>query len=393
VTGSAEARGVYVGQLDGLDSRRLFDADAPAEYASTNHLVFVRQGKLWAQALDPDRLELHGDPYPIADSVTAETTLSASSTGTIAHRTAAADSQKRQLVWVDRSGREIEKEVYADNSAMGPALSHDGRRVAVYRFANGNMDIWSYETGRRAWDRLTVDPGDDIWPLWSRDDASMVFGAVRNGHAQVDLFRTFLHAPEKSDELLLSTSQPKFPMDWSSDGRFVLYASVDPKRGFDLWALPMDGKRTPFAVVQTDFNEGSGQFSPDSRWVAYESDKTGRTEIFVRPFPGPGGDVRVSTDGGSQPRWNPNGKELFYIAADDRLMAIPIQVSSNGSNTIIEPGTPTGLFATNVGSAALNAFRAQYAVQANGQSFVMNSAVGESSASPITVILNWKPRH
>ena len=146
----------------------------------------------------------------------------------------------------------------------------------------------------------------------------------------------------------------------------------------------------PFEVVQTDFNERLAQFSPDGTWIAYQSDKTGRFEIYVQPFPGPGGDSRVSIDGGAQVRWNPNGKELFYIAADDRLMAVPIRFVSNGK--AVEPGTPLGLFATNVGSTAINTNRQQYAVSPDGQSFVMNSVLGEASTSPITVILNWKPR-
>ena len=168
---------------------------------------------------------------------------------------------------------------------------------------------------RRAWDRITFDPGDDICPLWSPDGTSIVFGSVRKTRrATVDLYRNLLSGPPGSEELLLSTSQPKFPMDWSADGRFLLYDSLDPKRGFDIWALPLEGDRKPFAVVQTDFNERLAQFSPDGKWIAYQSDKTGRFEIYVRPFPGPGGDSRVSIDGGAQVRWNPNGKELFYIA-------------------------------------------------------------------------------
>ena len=206
----------------------------------------------------------------------------------------------------------------------------------------------------------------------------------------MNLYRKLLSAPPGSEELLLSTSQPKFPMDWSADGRFLLYDSLDPKRGFDIWALPLEGDRKPFAVVQTDFNERLAQFSPDGTWIAYQSDKTGRFEIYVQPFPGPGGDSRVSIDGGAQVRWNPNGKELFYIAADDRLMAVPIRFVSNGKT--VELGTPLGLFATNVGSTAINTNRQQYAVSPDGQSFVMNSVVGEASASPITVILNWKPK-
>jgi len=152
----------------------------------------------------------------------------------------------------------------------------------------------------------------------------------------------------------------------------------------------MEGDRKPFEVVHTEFDELLPQFSPDGAWIAYQSNKTGRFEIYVQPFPGPGGDTRVSIDGGTQVRWNPNGKELFYVAADDRLMAVPIGFGSNGKT--VEPGTPLALFATTVGSMAINTNRQQYMVSPGGQSFVMNSVVGEASASPITVILNWKPR-
>ena len=388
VSGSPEARGVYVGQLDGLDTKRLFDADAPAVYATTGHLLFIREGELLAQAFDPNRLEARGDPFPIAEHVTAGTTLSASAAGPIVYRTPSADSGQRQLVWVDRSGREIERVAYPDTASQGPSLSRDGRRIAVFRFANGNTDIWSYDTGRRAWDRLTFhDSFDDIFPLWSPDGSRIVFGSRRG---EMDLYWKLLSAPPGTgEELLLSTSQLKAPMDWSPDGRFLLYDSLDPKRGVDIWALPLEGGRKPFEVVHTDFNERVAQFSPDGTWIAYQSDKTGRYEIYLQPFPGLGVDSRVSIDGGAQVRWNPNGKELFYIATDDRLMAVPIRYVSNGK--AVEPGTPRGLFQTNVGSTAINTNRQQYAVSPDGQSFMMNSVLGEASTPPITVILNWKP--
>jgi serine/threonine protein kinase len=388
VTGSPEARGVYIGQLDGLDTKRLFDADAPAVYAATGHLLFIREGKLLAQDFNPDRLELSGDAFPIAEHVTSGTRLSASAAGPIVYRTPSPDSGQRQLVWVDRSGREMDKVVYPDTAALGPSLSHDGRRVAVYRLANGNMDIWAYETSRRAWDRITFDSFDDIYPLWSPDGTRIVFGSGRKTGVQ-GLFWKLLSAPPGSEEVLLLTPQIKFPMDWSTDGRFLLYDSLDPKRGFDIWALPLEGDREPFEIVHTDFNDRLGQFSPDGRWIAYQSDRTGRSEIYVRPFPGPGGDSPVSINGGAQVRWNPNGKELFYIGPDDRLMAVPIRISSN--DKVVEPGTPFGLFATSVGSTAISPFRQQYMVSPDGQSFVMNSILGEASTSPITVILNWKP--
>jgi eukaryotic-like serine/threonine-protein kinase len=391
VTGTPEARGVYVSQLDRFETKRLFDADSAAVYAATGHLVFIRERKLLAQAFDPDRLELSGDPLPIAELTTGGTSVSASAAGPIAYRTSAADSGQRQLVWVDRSGRETGKVVYPDTANVGPSLSHDGRRVAVYRLTNGNMDIWSYDTRSHAWDRITQHPGDDIFPLWSRDGTSIVFGSVRKTNV-VDLYRTFVNGPAEREELLLSTSHDKFSIDWSPDGRFLLYDDLDPKRGFDIWALPLEGDRKePFPVVQTEFDEGLAQFSPDGTWIAYQSDRTGRLEIYVRPFRGPGGDdVRISIDGGSQVRWNPNGRELFYLAPDDRLMAVPIRFASNGK--AVEPGTPVGLFAARVGGPFGSKYRQQYMVSPDGQSFVLHSVVGETNTSPITVILNWRPK-
>ena len=388
MTGSPEARGVHVGRLDGFDRTRLFDADGPAVYSATGHLLFIREGKLLAQDFDPDRLALKGDPFPIAEDVTVGTILSASAAGPIVYRTGV--SGQRQLTWVDRSGRETDKEVYPDTSALGPSLSPDGRRVAVYRYVNGNMDIWFYETSRRTWDRVTFDAGDDIYPVWSPDGSSIVSGSVRKAAGIVDLYRKLLSASQGTEELLLSTSQEKFPMDWSADGRFLLYTSLDPKLGFDIWALPLEGDRKPFEVVRTDFSEGLAQFSPDGRWIAYQSNKTGRLEIYLRPFPGSGDDRRASIDGGGQARWNPNGKELFYVGADGRLMAVPVQFSANGPR--VEFGTSLALFATSMNSTAPNVYRQQFAVSPDGQSFLMQSAVGNVGVSPVTVILNWKPK-
>jgi Tol biopolymer transport system component/tRNA A-37 threonylcarbamoyl transferase component Bud32 len=388
VTGRPEARGVYVGSLDGLDTKRLFDADTPAACGATGHLLFVRDGQLLAQAFDPVRLEPKGDPLPVAEHVNGGTLLSASAAGPLAYRTASADSGQRYLLWVDRSGREISKVVYPDTSSLAPALSRDGRRVAVFRYVNGNMDIWSYDTERRTWDRVTFDSGDDVLALWSPDGSRVAFGSNRK-RGIMDLYSKLLGAAPGSEELLLATPQPKFLMDWSPDGRFLLYNALNANRDVDVWALPLDGTRTPFAVVQTEFNEQSPQFSPDGKWIAYQSDKTGRVEIYVQPFPGPGVASPLSTEGGAQVRWNANGKELFYIAPDERLMTVPMRFSSDGKT--VQAGAPLPLFVTTVG--ATNAPRQQYMVAPDGQSFVMNSMPNEATASPIMVILNWKPKH
>jgi len=386
-SGRPEARGVYVGQLGESGSTRLFDAQGPAVYSPTGHLLFVREGELLAQGFDPDRLELTGDSFAIADQVNGRTTLSAATDGTIAYRTASPGSGQRQLVWVDRSGRESDKVLYDDGAALGGSLSNDGRRVAVYRFQNGNMDIWSYDISRRAWDRITSHPGDDLYPTWSRDGTSMVTGSVRTT-TSVDLYRTFLSGPQGREELLFASSVEKFPMDWSPDGRFLLYDVLDLKRGFDMWALPLEGDRKPFPVVETEFNEGLSQFSSDGQWIAYQSDRTGRPEIYLRPFPGPGADVRVSVEGGAQVRWSPNGREVYYIAADNQLMAVPVSFVSGGAS--VELGTPVALFRTILSSAAGPMYKQQYMVSPDGQSFVMHAAVGEANASPITIIQNWQ---
>jgi hypothetical protein len=152
----------------------------------------------------------------------------------------------------------------------------------------------------------------------------------------------------------------------------------------------MNGNRKPFPVIQTDFDERDGQFSPDTKWIAYESNESGRFEIYVQPFPGPGGKWQMSTNGGAQVRWRRDGKELFYIGLDGRLMAVPFQVAS-GSQTV-EPGTPVPLFATRMfGGALQGAFRQQYVVSRDGQRFLINSLTA-ATTSPITLILNWKPK-
>jgi len=257
----------------------------------------------------------------------------------------------------------------------------------LFRYASGNMDIWTYDTARRAWSRVTFDSGDDIFPVWSPDDSRIVFGSRRG---EMNLYWKPLNGPPGSEELLLSSSAPKFPMDWSRDGRFLLYDTADPKGSVDIWALPLDGARKPFEVVKTEFNERMGQFSPDGKWLAYQSDKTGRFEIYVRPFPGPGDDVPVSSNGGTQVRWNPRGGELFYLDGDDRLMTVLVRLPS--STTKFEIGTERPFPGIKMGGTDPNRNSRKYMVASDGQSFVLNSVPEAASASPITVILNWKPR-
>jgi hypothetical protein len=215
----------------------------------------------------------------------------------------------------------------------------------------------------------------------------VVFASEPNG--VFDLFEK-LASGAGDEQPLLVTADNKNPLAWSPDGRVLLYATQHPKTGADLWALPLAGERKSFPVAQTPFDEAAGQFSPDGRWVAYQSNESGPVQIYVRPFPGLGDKWQVSTAGGSQPRWRRDGKELFYVAPDARLMAVSIAVGADSQT--VEAGAPVPLFATRLASGSNIPggvmSKPQYAVASDGR-FLMNVAVEGATAPPITVVLNW----
>ena len=391
VMGAPQDRGVYVASLDGSVMRRLVDADT-AVVREPGHLLFVRQGTLFVQSFDPVRLELAGNPFPVVEDILFSgavntSVISSSDAGPIVYRTRAA-SDRRQFLWFDRSGKEMGRVGEPDTvTPANPQLSPDGQRVALNRSVNGQLGIWLLETGGGVLSRFTFDGAPDAYPVWSPDGLRLVFVSNRKG--VTDLYEKPASGAGISAPLLV-TPENKVPTDWSLDGRFVLYRRFAPNRDSDIWALPMDGNRKPFPVIQTDFDERDGQFSPDGKWIAYESNESGPFEIYVQPFPGPGGKRLVSTNGGAQVRWRPNGKELFYIGLDGRLMAAPFRLGSNGQ--AVELGKPASLFATRIPGGPLQAgFKQQYVVSPDGQRFLINSLMA-ATASPITLVLNWKPR-
>ena len=387
VTGTTGSPGVYIGQLDGQSSSRLLDADAPAVFA-LNQVLFVRQGTVFAQEIDLAALALRASPVAVAEQVPVEATsnlaaVSASPSGTLAYRSGAAGGERR-FIWFDRSGRELEKVWESDRAVSQMSISADRRHLFVSRLVNGNTDIWAVDVARGVPRRVTFDPAADLQAVPAPDGARIVFNSNRSG--LYDLYVTSA-AGNGSEDLLLATPQNKSPGDWSSDGRFVLFRSPGKTTGFDLWALPMDGDRKPFPVVQTNFEERDGQFSPDGKWIAYQSNESGRFEIYVQPFP-KGSREPISSGGGAQVRWRPDGRELFYIALDGRLMAVPITYAAGGRR--IEAGVPVPLFTTRVGGALQGPNQQQYVVSTDGQRFLM-STVTETRTPAITVVLNWKP--
>jgi Tol biopolymer transport system component len=386
--GNGSDPGIYIASLDSAETKRLLPVASTVAYAPSGHLLFMRQGSLFAQRFDVARGELSGDPAQVADSVASSPAssyfgvFSVSETGMLAYRTGGSVTRRR-LAWFDRSGKEVGTLGAPDENVLqDPELSPDGRRVAVVRTVQGNEDLWLIDGARGVPSRFTFDPAQDGHPIWSPDGSRIVFSSNRMG--TFDLYQK-ASSGAGSDELLLESSIVKFPQDWSPDGRFLLYLQQDPKTGLGLWILPLFGERKPFPFVYTIFWKGNGQFSPDGRWVAYQSNESGRYEVYVQPFSGPGGKCQVSNGGGIEARWRRDGKELFYIAPDGKLMAVPIQAAGQS----LDAGAPVTLFQTRIVGGSSYAAKQQYAVAPDGRRFLINIADEESTASPITIVTNW----
>jgi serine/threonine protein kinase len=391
--------GMFVASLDSLEARRVLEADNSAVVAP-GHLLFLRGETLVAQPFDSATLELSGDPFPVAEEVTFDESLgqgavgafSASTNGVLAYRTGSARSG-RQLIWFDRAGTALPSAgVIEPSSIANPELSPDGQRVALNRIVDGNNDIWVLETARGALSRLTFDSGLDHSPLWSPDGSRLAFFSTRTGIR--GLYQKLASAAG-AEEPLYPISAPFLPTDWSRDGRFILCRELKPETGYDLFVMPVslpvsERKLIPFA--NSIYQEREGKFSPDGKWVAYQSDESGRFEVYVQAFPGPGAKTLVSTGGGAQPRWRADGRELFYIGLDGKMMAAPITLAEDGD--FLEAGTAVALFATRIAGGPILAtgpMRHQYAVAPDGQRFLINVATEEAVRSPITLVLNWKP--
>jgi Tol biopolymer transport system component len=251
---------------------------------------------------------------------------------------------------------------------------------------SGNTDITLLEIGGTTI-RFTFDPKIDLRGIWSPDGGRIVFASNRKG--VYSLYWKLTKGAPASEELLLETGRPAFPLDWSLDGRFILFNQEEELGNNDLWVLPLDGNRKPFPVVQTADDESWGQFSPDGKWVAYMSNESGQYQIHVQPVFDRmvGGKRQLSVNGGSFVQWGRDQKELFFIAPDNRLMAVPIRLDSDHLSVQSDPPTP--LFATRFGGAWQAPPGREYVFR-NGR-FLMNTALDEPD-SPISIILNWKAK-
>jgi Tol biopolymer transport system component len=235
--------------------------------------------------------------------------------------------------------------------------------------------------------RFTSHRAPDALPVWSPDGRQIVFSSLRA--ATADLYIKAADGSGEEQSLWVSPGNER-ASDWSRDGRLLLFKVADPGLGTsDVWALPLDDPQKAFRVVGGPADERDAQFSPDAKWIAYQSDESGRPEIYLQRFPGPGDKQRVSTDGGTQVRWRPDGQELFYVDPDNTLMAVSVRLPSAGGAPSI--GRPSRLFATRLVQAGLAIARQQYVVSPDGQRFLANT-LEEPAIGHITLLLNWNGR-
>jgi eukaryotic-like serine/threonine-protein kinase len=379
-----DSSGVYVASLDSTVRRRVLAARSNALYAS-GYLLFLREHALMAQPFDVGRLELTGEALPLADKVgiteaSRHSLFSASDAGVLAY--SHDPSAYTQLIWFDRTGQKLGP-LPSDSGTRAHTninLSPDGTHVAADRRdpQTGNRGIWLFDLARDSESRLTFGPANEASPVWSPDGSRLIFFSTRDG--TWNLYQR-VATGAGDDELLLKSNESKIPCDWSLDGRYIVFREWDPKTKWDLWVLPVTGDRHPLRVVRTQFEDGCGQSSPDGRWLAYASGEPGREEVYVQSLP-PGspavGRWQISSNGGTAPRWRRDGKELFYLDLTRNVVAVPVT-----SDATFEAGRPKPLFQTRASGFL------PYDVTADGQRFLVNTAIEELAPSLPAVILDW----
>jgi serine/threonine protein kinase len=381
-----ERMGIYVRSLDSKDETLLLRAKSSLAYVPSGYLLFLRERTLVAQPFDAKTLKTTGEAIPLAQDIqyfpqTSGALFSAAQDVVVYSPESSAVLSR--LLWLDRSGRQVGS-LGSEADLANPRISPDGKRVVldITDHQSGNCDVWIYQSSGGIATRLTSDPALDAGPIWSPDGERIAFTSLRRIHP--DIYERSASG-SGIDEVLLASERTKYLNDWSPDGRFILYRAFDEKTNLELWTLPVGGeKKEPISFLKAAFGVSHGQFSPDGRWVVYQSNESGKWEIYVAPFPGPGGNWKISTTGGSEPRWRRDGKELYYLARDGKLMAAEVKPGAT-----FEAGTAAALFQMRRREHISAADLFSYDVAADGQRFLVNTDIETPSPTQLAVFANW----
>jgi serine/threonine protein kinase/Tol biopolymer transport system component len=373
---------IRIASLDGRFDSVLMIGSTNVEYAS-GYLLFHRQATLMAQPFDTARLALTGDAVPVAENLQYSS-----------FRNRAIFSVSREGVLVYQGGAEVNgKMAILDGSGNtqhlldfrnpgGGRLSNDGKRIALQSRDDQarTADIWIHDIASGRDSRFTFDPAIDRNPLWSPDDDSIVFSSARG--VRYDLYIKHANGTD-AEQLLLKSDQDKFVTDWSRDGRILAFNTTgNIKTKMDLWLLPLKGDRKPVPFLQSEFREGSGAFSPDSRWIAYNSDETGRWEVYVRALDGSAGKFQISIDGGGGPVWSADGKNIFFQSIDRKAMAASVKVVNS---TVVVDSIHAMFDFDSRGIIGLYSD-----ISRDGRSVLATIGDARATTPPITMIVNWE---
>ena len=373
---------VAVQPLESGERRNLIKGAAYPRYASSGHLLYAQGGNLLAVPFDVQKLAITGTAAPVVEGVLQSRTsgtaqYSVSASGSLVYIPGGVIADQRKLVWVDRSGKVTPVDAPV-RAYLFPRIGPDGKRVVV-TIAEDVTQIWLYDLARETLTRLTFEGDQNYNAVWSPDGKMIAFQARKEGSTEIYWQRVDgTGGPER-----LATSElPFVPMSWSPDGQTLAFIEVNPETGFDLWVMSVKDRK-PQLFLRTPFNESVPRFSPDGHWMAYLSNESGRNEIYVRPFPGPGAKLQISVDGGTEPAWNPTGRELFFRDGD-KMMVVEIALQPT-----LTASKPRVLFEGQF--LASPATKPNYDVSRDGQRFLMvkAGAAGEAAPTQINVVFNW----